>query len=193
MSTKVVTGECRISFPNLFVPVPQRDDNGDIIEGRAKKYSVMLLIPKKDKATIRKLRAAQEEALEAGVATKFGGKLPKIWKDTIHDCDEEDDLEKYPEREGHWRMSVSANEKYAPRVVDRQLNPVMDAMDVYSGCYCRVSLNAYAYKHPKSGPGVSFGLNNVQKLRDGEQLGGAASSPEDDFEALEELDEDDLI
>lgn len=187
---KVVTGTCRISFPELFEAKPARDEDGQVIEGSPKKFSVLLLIPKTDTKTIAAIKAAQQAALEQGKHSKFGGKIPKDWKNTLHDCDAKDDLDQYPEREGHYRITVSANENYRPGVVDQALNPILDPAEVYSGCYMRASLRAFPYKIPSSGPGISFGLSNIQKVKDGEPLGAVVSKAEDDFDAI---DEDDLL
>jgi len=86
-------------------------------------------------------------------------------------------------------MDVSANIGYPPVVVDRQVRPILDPSEVYSGCYARVSMVAFVY-NTAGKKGVSFGLRNVQKLEDGEALAGGRSDPEEDFDALEG---DDLI
>jgi hypothetical protein len=174
---KVVTGEVRLSFVYLFEPKPADK------EGKDPKYSVTLLIPKSDTKTINQIRSAQKAALEAG-KSKFGGKIPTAWKDTLHDGDEKD-LDDYPEFEGNMLITVTANLSYPPGVVDRQLRPIMDSREVYSGCYAKVSMNAFAYNSEGS-KGVSFGLRNVMKTRDGEPLGGTVAKAEDDFEAMEE-------
>ena len=176
---KVVTGEVRLSYANLLTPrSPQ--------EGAPPKYSVVLLIPKSDKATIAKIRAAQAQALEEGKA-KFGGKVPAKWTDTLHDGDTEADLERNPEYAGMWYISTSANEQYPPNVVDRSLNKILDPSEIYSGMWARVSMVAFAF-NTQGNKGVSFGLRNVQKTRDDEPFSGA-SRAEDDFDALPE-DED---
>lgn len=181
--TKVVTNEVRLSYAHLFEPWSGKED-------QEKKYSVTLLIPKSDKETYRKLRAAEAAAAEAGKA-KFGGKVPKVLKSVIHDGDTEADLDDNPEYAGHWYMSVSSKTK--PGLVDRALNPILDSEELYSGAYARVSINAFAYS-VSGNKGVSFGLNHVQKLRDGDFLGGR-SRAEDDFDELddEDLDDDDLV
>lgn len=179
---KVVTGEVRLSYVHLLEPRSPE-------EGKDKQYSCVILIPKKDKATIAKIRKAQQAALEAGKG-KFGGKIPKQWKDTLRDGDEAD-TEDNPEFAGHWYMNISAREAYPPAVVDRRLNPITDAREIYSGCYARVSMVAFAF-NTQGNKGVSFGLRNVQKLRDGEPLGGV-SNPEDDFDSLDDDEDDDLI
>lgn len=181
-STKVVTGEVRLSFVHIFEKYSS--GAGD------PKYSVVILIPKSDKATMRKLRAAQQAALEAGKSSKFNGSIPKVWHSTLRDGDEEMDLEKFPEYEDHFFMNVSASTK--PGVVDRNLNEILDSSEVYSGCFARVSINAFAY-NTQGNKGVSFGLNHVQKLRDGDHLGGR-SRAEDDFDALDDdYDDEDLL
>lgn len=181
-SNKVVTGKVRFSYAHLFEAF--QSDNSE----SGPKFSLTLLIPKSDKVTMRKLRKAQEDALEAGKDSKFGGKIPKAWTDTIHDGDEEADLERNPEYEGHWYMAVSNSRR--PGVVDRSLNPILDPQEVYSGCYGRVSLTAFPF-NSKGNKGVSFGLENVQKLEDGENLGGGGSKAEDDFDAVDDDDDDD--
>lgn len=49
MSTQITTGKVRFSYCNLFTPRAAQ-------EGAMPKYSVTLLIPKSDKATIQKSR-----------------------------------------------------------------------------------------------------------------------------------------
>lgn len=169
MSTKVVTGEVRLSFVHLLEP--SEDLNGNL------KYSCMVLIPKKDKDTLDKLKAAQEKALADAIPTKFNGKKPANLKNTLRDADEELDLEKYPEAKGHYFMNVG--NKTRPGIVDSSLNQVMDPDEVYSGVYARVSVNAFAYNASGS-KGLSFGLNNVMVLGKGDRLSGGASA-EDDF------------
>lgn len=180
-ATKVVTGKVRLSYVHLFEPYSSNPTQEE-------KYSCVLLIPKTDKATIAKLNAAEAAAKEAGKTTKWNGRLPANLKSIIHDGDTEADLERNPEYAGHLYMSVSS--KTRPGVVDQQVDPVLDSTEVYSGCYARVSINAYPYD-TQGNRGVSFGLNHVQKLADGESFGGR-SRAEDDFDAVEEL-EDSLI
>lgn len=180
-ATKVVTGKVRLSYVHLFEPFSNKDD-------QAPKYSVVLLIPKTDKATIKKLRDAEKAAAEAGKAKIFNGKIPVTLKSVLHDGDEEGDLERNPEYEGYWFMSVSSKTK--PGIVDRDVQPILDSTEVYSGCFARCSINAFAY-NTQGNKGVSFGLNHVQKMEDGDFLGGR-SRAEDDFDSLD-ADEDSLI
>ncbi len=176
-NTKVVTGiNTRLSYAHLFEPVS--------INGGAEKYSVSVLIPKDDKATIAKIEKAVDAAIEEGIA-KFGGKKPNkgAIKLPLRDGDIERDDEAY---KGHY--FVNANSLTAPQVVDTQLNPILDKSKVYSGCYGRVSLSFYAF-NSNGNKGVACGLGNVQKIRDGEPLGGRTTAA-DDFGTL---DDDDFL
>ena len=103
------------------------------------------------------------------------------------DGDEDADLEMYPEYAGHYYFSVSSKTK--PGIVDKDLDPIIDSTEVYSGCFARVSINAFPY-NVQGNKGVSFGLNHVQKLADGDYLGGR-SRAEDDFDTWDEDEDED--
>jgi hypothetical protein len=174
-STKVVTGKVRLSYANLFQPRSQ--------DGQDPKYGTALLIPKNDKETIAKIKAAIE-AVKADPAAlaKWGGKVPPNLSTPLRDgdIDRPDD----PVYAGCFFVNASSKQK--PGVVDKDLNPIFDANEVYSGCYARASVNFFGYA-VSGKKGVGCGLNNVQKIADGDVLGGRAR-PEDDFEKFEETD-----
>lgn len=169
---RVVTGEVRLSYAHLFEPWTNDPE-------KEARYGATLLIPKTDKDTIARIRKAEATAKEEGKGL-WGGKIPATLKSIIHDGDEEADLERNPEYAGMWFMSVSAKQR--PGVVDRNVQPILDPTAVYSGCYARVSIRAFPY-NTAGNKGVSFGLNNVQFLRDGEPLGGRTRA-EDDFDEV---------
>lgn len=174
--TRVVTGKVRLSYVHLFEPYSNKKD-------QEPRYSVTILIPKRDKVTLDKIDKAIAVAKEEGKAKHFGGRIPNNLKITLHDGDEEADLERNPEYAGCMYMAMSS--KTRPGVVDQDLNPILDSTAVYSGCYARVSINAFPYSNESKG--ISFGLNNVQFLEDGEPLGGRTRA-EDDF-----ADDSDLL
>jgi len=77
---------------------------------------------------------------------------------------------------------LNLRNKQRPSVVDRGLNVIIDPSDFYAGCYAIASVNVYAYS--KGGnSGVNFSLSNIQKVKDGDPLGGK-TRPEDDFIAV---------
>lgn len=174
--TRVITGVVRLSYCNIWEPKS--------INGADPKYSVSLLIPKSDTATITAIEKAVEAALTAGTG-KFGGKIPPrgALKLPLRDGDTEREDEAYA---GHF--FVNANSKNPPQVVDGTLAPVLDRAEVYSGCYARVSIEFYAF-NTNGNKGVAVGLGNIQKIRDGEPLGGGNISAESDFGAFTATDD----
>ena len=172
MSTKVVTGKVRLSYVQLFEP--------KAIEGSAPKYSVTLLIPKSDTATVQKIKAAMAEAAEKFRQKNGAASLPANPITPLHDGDgvKPSSGEPYgPECKGCYVMAVSCSESQKPVVVDAAGNAILNPSEVYSGCYGRASLNFYGYNNRKKGIGA--GLLAVQKLHDGEPFGTVGSA--DDF------------
>ncbi len=176
MKTKVITGKVRFSYAHVFEPHA-------LEEGQTPKYGVSILIDKKDKKTLKKIKDAIEAAKEEGKA-KFGGKIPKNLKTPLRDGDEE--REDSPEYEG--KMFINANSNRKPGVVYKNLEDIIDRDEFYSGCYGRASINFYAF-NTAGNKGIACGLNNLQKLEDGERLSGGPTAEEDfgDFD-----DDDDL-
>ena len=173
--TKVITGKnTRLSYFHGWEPTS--------INGGPERYSVSVLIPKDDKETIKAINDAVDAAIEEGIA-KFGGKKPNkaAMKLPLRDGDTEREDEAYA---GHW--FINANSKTAPQIVDKAVKPILDRDEVYSGCYARVSLNFYAF-NSNGNKGIACGLGNIQKIRDGESLGGRSSAA-DDFSTEEDDD-----
>lgn len=186
--TKVITGDVRLSYARLITPKP--NDKGTDV------WSVLLLIPKTDKTTVAKLQAAAEKALETGINNgkiKKGTSLKNAWT-TLKDGDERDDLDEAPEYAGNYYMNVNAYRKPGVVIHERDedgellyvngkksLVPITDESDIYSGCYAKASISAYAFNYENTKRGITFGLENILKVRDGEPLGGAAASPDSDF------------
>lgn len=77
----------------------------------------------------------------------------------------------------------NANSRQAPQVVDKNVQPILDQSEAYSGCYGRISVNFYGFNN-NGNRGIAAGLGDIQKLRDGESLGGR-SNAEDDFDAVD--------
>lgn len=175
---KVITGKVRFSYCNVFQPKAA-------VEGQEAKYSVCILIRKDDKKTLAAIEKAIEEAKQEG-KEKWGGKIPAKLNLPLRDGDEE--RPDQPEFRGHYFLNASS--KFKPGLVDKQLNPIIDPEEFYSGVYGRASINFYAY-NVSGNRGIAAGLNNLQKLSDGEPLGGRVRA-EDEFGVWEE-DDDDLL
>lgn len=168
---KVTTDVARLSYTKTLF---EADEKGA--------YSICVLIPKTDKETVARIKAVVEKIkTDPKSLAKWEGKFLANMKQPLRDGDTERDTEKSPEYKGHYFINCNTYTK--PGVVDAQLNPILDKSEVYSGCYGRVSMSAAPFNQDGN-KGIKFYLNNVQKLKDGEPLGGAASRPEDDFTAV---------
>ena len=175
MSTKVVTGKVRFSFCHIFEP-QEPQGGGD------PKYSVTLLIPKSDTATLGKIKQAMDEAREVFVKRNGANSLPAKPNHPLPDGDGVRDRgDPYgPECKGCYVITVSSKQK--PVIVDNMRNEVTDPAEVYSGCYGRAAINFYGY-NSSGKKGISAGLLSVQKLHDGEPFGtvGSADDFDDDY------------
>ena len=179
--TKVITGpQTRWSYANVW--------DAKSINGGAPKYSVSLIIPKSDTKTVEKIKAAIQAAYEEGQSKlKGNGKsVPalSVIKTPLRDGDTE-----RPDDEAYKNCYfINANSATAPGIVDADRNPIMERSEVYSGVYGRASISLYAF-NSNGNRGIACGLNNLQKISDGEPLGGKARA-EDDFDTE---DEDDFL
>lgn len=172
MATKnLVTLEFRASFVNVFRP--QRPMPGD--EDKKPKYSITMLFPKGADLSAMKAMARQAAVDKWGPDTsKWPGGLRNPFRDQG---------DKPYEGYVAGCVYVTATSDRKPGLVDAQMNPIIEEADFYSGCYARASVRAFAYDK-KGNRGIAFGLQNVQKIKDGEPLGGY-TRPTDDFQPVE--------
>ena len=169
--TKVITGvDTRWSYANVWDPKS--------INGGIPKYSVSLIIPKSDKVTIQKIKAAIQAAYEEGEGKlKGSGKsVPSL--SVIKTPLRDGDLERPDDEAYKNAYFVNANSATAPGIVDADRQQIIDRSEVYSGVYGRASINFYAF-NSNGNKGIACGLNNLQKIKDGEPLGGKASAESD--------------
>lgn len=172
---KVITGTCRLSYCNLLQPRAP-------LGGGDPKYSVKLLIPKSDNDTMTKISVAIQTAADAGKETKWNGVAPANPPHPVHDGDgtRQDGTPFEEECKGHWVVTASTVMK--PQIVDANLTEIIDATQIYSGMYGRASIRFYPY-NAAGRKGIACGLGNIQKIQDGEPLGGRTTA-EQDFDAL---------
>lgn len=175
METKVITGVVRLSYANVWEPKS--------IKGGDEKYSVSLVIPKSDKKTVNAINKAVDAAIEEGIG-KFGGKKPN--KATLKLPLRDGDTERPEDEVYRDCYFVNANSTTAPQIVDKKVQPILERDEVYSGCYARVSITFYAF-NSNGNKGIACSLGNIQKVKDGERLGGHTNA-EDDFDTLEDDD-----
>ena len=170
--TKVITGvKTRWSYANVW--------QAKSINGGMPKYSVSLIIPKNDTKTVTAVKNAIQAAYEEGQSKLKGNSksVPALTaiKTPLRDGDaERPDDEAYKDS-----YFINANSATAPGIVDAARNPIIEHSEVYSGVYGRASINFYAF-NSNGNKGIACGLNNLQKISDGEPLGGKTRA-EDDF------------
>lgn len=168
---KVITGrDTRWSYANVWEPKS--------IQGGTPKYSVSLIIPKSDTVTLEKIRTAIQAAYTEGQGKlKGNGKtVPPLaaLKTPLRDGDaERPDDPAYANS-----LFINANTTAAPGIVDADCQPIINRSEVYSGVYGRASISFYAFNTSEN-KGIACSLNNLQKIRDGEPLGGRSSAEED--------------
>ncbi|WP_071705081.1 DUF2815 family protein [Murdochiella vaginalis] len=168
---KVITGpDTRWSYANVWQPKS--------INGGTPKYSVSLIIPKTDTVTVNKIKAAIEAAYKEGEAKLKGNgrSVPalSVIKTPLRDGDTE-----RPDDEAYQNSYfLNANSATKPGIVDADRNEIIDSSEVYSGVYGRASITFYAF-NSNGNKGIACGLNNLQKIRDGEPLGGRMSAADD--------------
>lgn len=167
---KVITPKFRVSFPAIFKAVS--------FEGGPPKYKINMMFPKGTDLS------GMKEIAKAAVEAKWpdAAKRPGPLRNPFRDGDKEKpDWPEYADT-----IFVSASSKMKPGLVDQNREPILMEEDFYAGCYARASVTAFAYD-TMGNKGVAFGLQNVQKMADGEPFSGR-EKPEDEFDAIESVD-----
>ena len=170
---KKVMIPCRFSFLHCWEP--------DSVNGSEPKYSISAIIPKSDTKTINRIKAAIEVAKQESIS-KWGDKIPPNLKLPLRDGDiDRPDDEAYANS-----YFLNANSRVKPQIVDNDVQFILDPAEVYSGCYGNITVTFFGY-NSNGNRGIAAGLGNIQKVKDGEPLGGRARacdefSPVDDDE-----------
>jgi len=180
MPSKQMFVSGRVSYVNVFKPRnPPKGQTGD------PKYSLAVLIPKSDKAQVNAIKSTILELAKDAfgpTAGKLieGGKVKSIFRDG----DLEETRQGYG---GHYFFNASAARK--PGLVDKNRQPIDDPEQFYSGAFAQVSVTFYAYDAAGS-KGVSAGLNNIRKIKDGDRLDGRKDAASEEWPEAEGDDEE---
>lgn len=174
---KVKTPEAILSYPYFFKPQPGMNGGKDKYSG-----AFVFTVEAQESPLYKNMQRAALEAARAKWGEKAdamirGGKLRMPFRKS-----EDDDVEKgYPVGS----VYVNARADQRPGVVDRYNDPdtgrprvITEEKEVYPGMIVQATMRAFAYDH-SGNKGVAFGLNNVQKIRDGERLDGRKRADED--------------
>jgi len=179
MSTRVVIGEVRFSYAHLLKPHKDKFGNGP-------KYSVVVLIPKSNTASL----ASVQSAIAAAQVAKWGGKIPLALQQSLlplKDGDTHVDQHEKPlgeECRGMWVLRASTEADRPPKIVDTNYQPILDPTAIYSGMWGYIALNFAGYDSGGNRGVSAYISTNVMKTRDGEPLGNAAPAPADDFAGI---------
>lgn len=169
----VTINDVRFSYCNLFQPkAPFNNPQGE------PKYSVTVLVPKTNTAAKAVIDNAIAQAIDAGVSSKWNGVRPPQPAICVHDGDgprPSDGSAFGEECKGCWVFTAST--KNPPFVVDEYVQNIIDPTKVYSGMWGNVNVTFFAYNNAGK-KGIGCGLNGVQKIRDGEALGGQITAQE---------------
>lgn len=180
--TCVRLGEVRFGYLHVFEP--RRNEDGT--EG---KYSMQVLIPKTDTTALSMVEEAVNTAKQAGVTTKWNGRMPAASKLTLPLRDGDEEFPDDPVYAGKMFFNASTGASRRPGVCVLSNGIITEAFgseDVYSGCWGAVTVNFYPY-NSNGNMGVAAGLNNLIKTRDDERLSGGRTA-EQDFGDLSDID-----
>lgn len=163
-----MTPKFRVSYPNVFKAKADFD-------GQEARFSIVMLFDKATDISTMKQLAQAVAAEKWGVDQK---KWPKNLRSPFRDGDEAK-----PGVDGYVNaIFVRASSKGRPGLVDANKVQIINQEEFYAGCYARATVNAYAYDRAGN-CGVAFGLQNIQKLEEGEPFSGRTKA-EDDFDAI---------
>lgn len=174
----LITPMGRLSYPNLFRARA-------VQQGGEPMFSCTVIFDEAAQKT-KEYQALKAAASQAAKDFKWpGGKIPANMRSPFRDGADKDS-----EGYGPGKVFINISSKQRPGVVGVVKDPVTgkpmvleDESEVYAGCYVKASVRPYAYSN-KGNNGVSFGLQNIQKVRDGDPLGNR-SRAEDDFSSVE--------
>lgn len=185
VTVDVTTGIGTLSFPRVFSSTAGKNDKGETV------YDVQFLIPKTQRDDVRELLRAIQKVGKA----KWGDNWRKV-RQPLRDGDKErEELtedgstkgDKYPERLGCYFINARSTKPVG--VYDRTRVPIVETGDIYAGCKAKIAVTFYPYSQ-SGNHGIGCGLNGVQKVADGESIGGGGKpSVESMFDMIDE-DED---
>jgi hypothetical protein len=190
----IVTAPFRLAFPEIFAPKAG-------VEGGKEKYSITMLFPKDGTSLLPAITGdglleLRKLALEA-VKEKWGADKSK-WPANLKSLDFKTAIspsgkDGWPIRDGdavEWdgfggNFFARASSQYKPGLVDAKLQAILDKETVFGGLICRAQINAFAYDNAGN-KGVSFGVNNLQILKDDGTCFGGKQNPAEVFDAFGE-------
>jgi hypothetical protein len=181
--TKVTTSEVTLSYPNLLVARA-----GKAAGSKSKFSAALVLFPAQQTtpAGVASLEALRKAALVAAEA-RWGAKAAEMFRTKALKSPFRDDAEAKGYPAGSLFLNVRTEQKpvcvfshagpdgKVQRMTDEEIKTAL-----YPGSKVRASLVAFAYD-TDGNKGVSFALNNIQKVGEGERMDGRTAA-EDEFD-----------
>jgi len=172
MADNMLTPYFRAGFISVFKPSKPQGSAQD------PKYSIRALFPPTTNL------AEMKKAAETVAKEKWGDKVPKALRSPFRRNEELENP--VPGIGDDWIvMTFSASADKRPGIVDAKRNDIIDEIEVYSGAWFRAQVRPFAYDN-NGNKGVSFGLQNVQKVKDDEPLGAGRTPANKAFDAIED-------
>ncbi len=169
---------CRLAYVNCWKPKSSY--------GGTEKYSAALVIPKEDTETVKNVTEILAKVTSESLST-WGGKMPPNMKSPLHDGDV--DSPDNPIFNNSYYINAKSTE--APQIVDNKCNSITNHTELYSGCFANVSVVFHPYNF--SGlKGISAWLGNIQKIKDGEYVGGRITAQQE-FKPVQVIASDDYL
>ena len=188
----IITVPFRLAFPEVFAPKAS-------VEGGKEKFSITMMFPKDGSLLIPAMPGdgilELRKIAYAAVKEKWGDDKSK-WPANLKTLDfakyvSPTGKDGWPLRDGdlvEWdgfagMLFARASSQYQPGMVNQKLQPVIDKDAVYGGLICRAQVHAYADDN-SGNKGVTFGLNNLQILKDDGTVFSAKQDPAGVFDAF---------
>lgn len=180
-----VTHKFTALFPAIF-------EKAEFDDGK-EEYGITMLFPKKvdlGKAAKGEKYSLEEIVHNAAVA-EWGEE--DEWPEGVVLPFRDGDTDKNKKGDPTYKGKIfvrAKNKNRRPGFVDLAGDNITDPEEIYAGCICRAQVYAFAYD-TSGNKGVSLILHNVQKIEDGEHIGGVFQAPAEAFSAFGSDDEDD--
>lgn len=187
----MITPELIIAFPALFEP--KESLSGDM------KYGGCFLIDETNKDGIKALQQEVDRAIEYGIKKKWNNKRPKFKNEPLRSGNKY--LEEYSINNGEEPpanfikiyenrvfFNAACTLKEPPGIVGPTNHPLTDESAIYTGAIVLADVRAFPYSFSGNN-GVTWWLNNVMLVRDGERIDGKLDAV-DAFAAYAQKPED---
>lgn len=160
----------RAAYPHLFKP-KMNDLNGK------EEYSLVALFPKGCDLTELKTLVVNAITEKWGEKSKWPANLKSPFRDQGEREKIIDGVKVLQEGYEAGAIFINLKSNRRPGVVNQQVKDILDHTEIYSGCWCRAQVSAFAYDQ-KGNRGVAFNLIHVQKVKDDESISGRTTPQE---------------